>query len=75
MSGMLTYAMIGEINRKRSEDRQISYFWFTAVKMNDISSEYRDYYPLGKLRRYRNFATATMFVGMAVAAGSLILRF
>jgi hypothetical protein len=75
MANMLTYAMIGEINRRRPDDRQISYFWFTPVKMIDILDEYRDNYPEGKLRSHRRLAIITMFAGLAVTAGCMMLRF
>ena len=72
---LLTYAMIGEINRKRPNNRQISYFWFGAAKMMNIYDEYRRFYPEGKLGKRRRLAYITMFIGMAVTAGCLFLRF
>lgn len=44
--------MIGEINRKRQENKQISYFGFTFPKMLRIYREYRRLHSNGKLHIY-----------------------
>ena len=44
--------MIGEINRKREDGKQISYIGFTPGKTLEIFGEYRRLYPNGKLHIY-----------------------
>ena len=68
-SGYFVYAMIGEVNRKLPETRQIPYFFgdrgkyqLMLNKYPAIFSEYRKYYPDGRL----NTAFWSTFVlGMA----------
>jgi hypothetical protein len=54
--------MIGEINRKREEGNLISYFGFTPPKVLRIFSEYRSFYPSGKLHL---LSLAAFLVGMS----------
>lgn len=60
--------MIGEINRQRKEDNQISYFGDTPSKMLGIFSEYRRLYPKGRLRHYAIASIMTMTVALLVTA-------
>lgn len=49
LSGMFNLMMIGEINRKKAQQEQVSYFGYTPVKAVRIVSEYRRLYPTGRL--------------------------
>jgi hypothetical protein len=61
VANMITTAMIGEINRKRQDDKLMSYIGFTPSKTLQIFREYRSLYPDGRLHIYE-FAVA--FVGV-----------
>jgi hypothetical protein len=71
----MTYAMIAEINRQRPKDRQVSYFWFSAVQKKDIYDEYRRLYPEDRLGRRRRIAYAAIYIGLAASAMCFMLRF
>jgi hypothetical protein len=60
--------MIGEINRKRPEERLISYFGFAPPKMVQIFGEYRRCYPAGKLHVYSLAAYAIALFGLVGVA-------
>jgi hypothetical protein len=68
-SNMLLTAMIGEINRERSEGNRISYFGFTFSKFQRILREYRECYPTGKLHIY---FWCTFVVAMAALIGAAV---
>lgn len=52
ISGNLFFTMmIGELNRKRTDDNQISQFFFTPTKVINIWKEYRRQYPGGRFLR------------------------
>jgi len=70
-----TYAMIEEINQKRPNDRQVSYFWFTPGQKRKIYDEYRQLYPEDKLGKMRRRAYAAIVIGLATSAACLMLRF
>ncbi|MGA7343886.1 MAG: hypothetical protein WBE72_00325 [Terracidiphilus sp.] len=58
-SALIYFAMIGEVNRKRRDDSQISYFlspWF------DVFREYRSRYPEGKFARALTIAGSLALV-------------
>jgi hypothetical protein len=61
--------MIGEINRRRDEQSQISYFGFALPKMMRVFSEYRHWYPLG---RYHICALLAFAIGVAGIIGAAI---
>lgn len=61
VANMITTAMIGEINRKRQDDKLMSYIGFTPSKILQIFREYRSLYLDGRLHIYE-FAVA--FVGV-----------
>ena len=67
-ASMFTTMMIGEINRQRKEDNQISYFGYTPSKMLGIFSEYRRLYPNGRLRHYAIASIITMTVALFITA-------
>lgn len=61
--------MIGEVNRKRPDGNQISYFGFHLFKIARIFSEYRGSHPEGKIHIYTSISVAAAFstlVGVAV---------
>lgn len=51
LSGLFLYQEIGEVNRKLSEDQQISYYWMYSEKYSKIRDEYRRLYPGGQIHR------------------------
>ena len=64
--------MIGEINRKREEGRQVSYFGMTPPKMLRIFREYRSSFASGNLDTLAltSFAVAVAaLISMAVCMG------
>jgi hypothetical protein len=65
-AGFVTFAMIGEINRKLPEHDQITYLWGHPAKYRKIRSEYRRLYPSGKLLFYGTVLTFIAF-GLLVA--------
>ena len=70
------YAMVDEINKHRPRDKQLEYFGFgTKLMFFDVLNEYRTLYPQSRLQIRLRIASTTMFVGMAVVAGCLMLRF
>ena len=64
LGNMFTVMMIGEINRKRQDGNQVSYFGFTFPKMLRIFGEYRSLYPNGNLHMSALAALALMIIGM-----------
>jgi hypothetical protein len=52
-SGILMYMMIGEVNRKVSEDQQIGYWFFYPSKVFRITREHRRLYPHSHLNAVR----------------------
>ena len=67
-ANMLGYMMIGEINRRRQDDDQVSYFGFWFQKILRILGEYRELYPDGRLHVYFLSASALGMVGLLVVA-------
>ena len=68
LSNMFLVMMIGEINRKRSETDQVSYFGFTLPKVLRIFSEYRRVYPGGKLHSYAFISFGIAMLGLISVA-------
>jgi hypothetical protein len=66
-SGFLTFAMIGEINRKVPDSERISYLFGHPAKYLRILREYRRLYPVGHLRLYFHIS---FFTGVAFLVGS-----
>lgn len=67
-ASMFTTMMIGEINRQRKEDNQISYFGYSPSKMLGIFSGCRRLYPNGRLRHYAIASIITAAVAIFIAA-------
>lgn len=75
VGNVLFVAMIGEVNRKRRDGDTLSYFGFDFPKLDQVSSEYRNAYPRGKLHTYFRLALAVMFIGfLGCGVAILILR-
>lgn len=72
LANLFLTMMIGEINRKRSDDNLVSYFGFTLPKMLRIFREYRRAYPGGKLQIYCLISFAVGVIGLIVVA--VVLR-
>ena len=68
LANLFLTMMIGEINRKRSDDNLVSYFGFTLPKMLRIFREYRRAYPTGKLHIYCLISFAISVSGLIVVA-------
>lgn len=64
LANMFLYVMIGEINRKRQDANQISYFGFAYPKIRRIFREYRRLYPDGKANIYSLAAFAVAVIGL-----------
>jgi hypothetical protein len=48
LSNVFVFRMIGELNRKRPDNDQVSYFSFTPSKTGMIFRTYRQMYPRGR---------------------------
>ena len=68
ITGMFSIMMIGEVNRRREDQSQISYFWVTPWKMLEVFGEYRRLYPRGRLHIYALVAYAFCMGVFAVLA-------
>lgn len=64
-SGYLMFAMIGDINRKVSQENQISYWGGTFDKFRKVLVEHRKLYPGRHLATYFKIC---VFAGMALFA-------
>ena len=64
LANMYFIMIIGEINRKRQDGNQVSYFGFMFPKMMRILNEYRSLYPQGKLHVYAVVAFGLSIVGL-----------
>jgi hypothetical protein len=70
-SNILILAMVGDINRKSSDDSQESYFGYYPQKMVRVFVKYKRFYPSGKLHLYAGLSFSVMVVGMIGVAVSL----
>jgi hypothetical protein len=73
LANMFLTMMIGEINRKRQEGNQVSYFGFTFPKMLRIFGEYRRLYPERHLLHIYALAAFTLAV-IGLASVAVCLR-
>ena len=64
VSNFVMLAMVGEVNRKLPDDKQISYFWWYASKVSQVLKEYRRLYPAGHLSKYYRVSLALTFTSM-----------
>jgi hypothetical protein len=73
LAGYVAVTMIGEVNRKLSDDKQISYLWWHYWKQQRLFSEYTRLYPRGSLK-----SVWSALIGLAVVflvAGFLVMVF
>lgn len=70
-ANVLLTAMIGEINRKRTDGNLVSYLGFTPSKVQSVFAEYRRSYPGGRLHVYALIAFGIAVVALFAAAVSL----
>jgi len=68
LGNMYWFIMIGEVNRKKSDNDVIPYFGAYPGKGLRIVEEYRKAYPNGKTHLYLYAAAGLMFVGLAATA-------
>jgi hypothetical protein len=68
-SAIISYAMIGKINRKLPEDQQIGYVLFYPSKGFRITREYRRLYPGSHLNMWR--IVLIMIGGILVIASAV----
>lgn len=66
MGNAFVMMMIGEINRKRPPENQVSYFGYTFPKTRRIFREYANSYPSGNLHI---FFLVSLLVAMAALIG------
>ncbi len=65
-SGLVIFAMIGEVNRRLPEDQQVSYLWGYPGKLSGIRDQYRRFYPTGTLSRLLTVLQAVTIFVMAI---------
>ncbi|MDX6403194.1 MAG: hypothetical protein QOH70_649 [Blastocatellia bacterium] len=68
ISTMFRTMMIGEVNRKKSEDELISYVGSTPLKTQRIFSEYRRLHPNGRLHLYARASLIVMMIALLITA-------
>jgi hypothetical protein len=74
LGNLIWFAMIGEINRKRDDAHQISYFGSTPLKFAAVVEQYRALYPKGRYSSYLLLCTVVTVgavITAAIAAGFL----
>ena len=68
LTNLFQMMMIGEINRKRPENKLVSYFGFTPFKTLRIFREYRHLYPVGKLHIYAPACFGLAMISLVIVA-------
>jgi len=68
LANMFLTMMIGEINRKRQDQNQVSYFGFTFPKLLRVLGEYRSSYPNGNMHFYALSAFTLAIIGLISVA-------
>jgi hypothetical protein len=68
LGNMFQLMMIGEVNRKRSDGDQISYFGYHYFKTKRIFAEYRKLNPEGAIHVYMLISVAVAFASLVGAA-------
>jgi hypothetical protein len=61
-ASLVTYAIVGEINRKLPDDQRFSYLWWYPAKYERVRREYHRLYPQGRLLSYGYVLIALAFV-------------
>jgi hypothetical protein len=70
-SAFMLYAMIGKVNRRLPEDRQLGYLGFYPTKAFRIAREYRCFYPRSHLNAVRIVLNVLGFALIAASAARL----
>lgn|GEM_PF-2209353 len=52
VANLIDHMIVGKVNRKRTEQSQVSHLGWTLTKSGLLVAEYRRYYPHGKLHYY-----------------------
>jgi hypothetical protein len=68
LGNLFLFMMIGEVNRKRPDGEQISYFGHHYFKTKWIFGEYRKLYPEGAIHVYVLISIAVAFSGLVGVA-------
>lgn len=68
LANLFFFKMIGEVNRKRPNGEQISYFGHHYFKTKRIFGEYRTFYPEGNVHICMLISGAVAFSGMVGVA-------
>ena len=68
LSGFLVCQEISEVNRKLSDQEQISYWFMCPGKMQKIKAEYKRFYPTGRVEAWRISLQTAAFAFFAIVA-------
>jgi|SRR5580698_1194393 hypothetical protein len=68
LANLFFFMMIGEVNRKRPDGEQISYFGHHYFKTKRIFGEYRTFYPESNIHIYMLISSAVAFSGLVGVA-------
>jgi hypothetical protein len=68
LSSLFVYQEIREVNRKSSDEGQISYWFMYPGKMQKIKAEYKRLYPTGRFDAWRITLQIVAFAFLAIAA-------
>ena len=71
LGNMFLFMMIGEVNRKRPDGGQVSYFGHHYFKTKRIFGEYRRLYPEGAIHVYMLISVAVAFASLAGVAACM----
>jgi hypothetical protein len=71
VSGLLLFAMTGEVNRKLPEDQQFGYMLKYPGKIGRIRSEYKRLYPHGRIALYWDLSAVVMLISVVVVAWTM----
>ena len=67
-SGLVIFAMIGEVNRRLPDEQQVSYLWGYPGKLSGIREQYKRFYPKGTLSKVLTVLEALILIIMATCA-------
>ena len=67
-SGLVIFAMIGEVNRRLPEDQQVSYLWGYPGKLSGIRDQYKRFCPKGTLSKVLTVLEALSLIMLATCA-------
>jgi hypothetical protein len=72
LGNMFWFMIVGEVNRRKTDAEQVSYFGNHFAKAQNVLGEYRKHYPNGKLHFYL-YGAITLAVAGIVAAALLVV--